>query len=142
MSQKEKHKKAKLLKRLKRGGAADVVAVSDNDGGDAEYETMSFADFDDELSDEHDLKVGDPCPCCAKPLYERVITHDELIEHYRKIEKQEETETWQNRVKEVGFEQYKLELDAEIAEVQRVRREQLRKKYPSERFETLDGEVF
>ncbi len=49
---------------------------------------------------------------------------------------------WQARVKEVGFEQYKLELDAEIAEVQRVRREQLRKKYPSATFQTLDGEVF
>ncbi len=57
-------------------------------------------------------------------------------------DKKEEREVWQNRVKEVGFEQYKLELDAEIAEVQRVRREQLRKKYPSARFETLDGEKF
>jgi hypothetical protein len=57
-------------------------------------------------------------------------------------DKKEEREGWQIRVKEVGFEQYKLELDAEIAEVQRVRREQLRKKYPSARFETLDGEKF
>jgi SOS response regulatory protein OraA/RecX len=81
-----KHKKAKLLKRLMRGGAADVVAVSD--------------------------------------------------------EEREEREDWQIRVKEVGFEQYKLELDAEVAEVQRVRREQLRKKYPSATFQTLDGREF
>jgi tRNA(His) 5'-end guanylyltransferase len=34
------HKKAKLLRKLMRGCAADVIAASDNDGGDA----ISFSD--------------------------------------------------------------------------------------------------
>ncbi len=63
MSQKEKHKKAKLLKRLKRGGAADVVVASDNDGGDAEYETVSFSEvmdiFAPELEELTDALVGE-----------------------------------------------------------------------------------
>jgi hypothetical protein len=43
---KQKHKKAKLLKRLKRGGADDVVVASDNDGGDAISfkDSVSFSD--------------------------------------------------------------------------------------------------
>ncbi len=46
------HKKAKLLRRLKRGGVDDVVVASDNDGGDAEYDTISFSEVMDIFAPE------------------------------------------------------------------------------------------
>jgi hypothetical protein len=49
---------------------------------------------------------------------------------------------WRARVTEVGYEQYKIELDEEIRAVQEARKLQLRKRFPSATFQTLDGEVF
>ncbi len=49
---------------------------------------------------------------------------------------------WRQRVKEIPFWQYKMELDDEVEEVQRFRKLQLRKRFPFARFQTLDGEIF
>jgi plasmid rolling circle replication initiator protein Rep len=49
---------------------------------------------------------------------------------------------WRIRVKMIPFWQYRMELADEIDEVQRFRREQLRRKFEFARFQTLDGEVF
>jgi hypothetical protein len=49
---------------------------------------------------------------------------------------------WRQRVKEIPFWQYRLELADEIEEVQRFRKLQLKKRFPYATFQTLDGEVF
>jgi hypothetical protein len=38
-------------------------------------------------SDKHGFVVGECCPHCEKPLFERVITHDDLINYHRRRER-------------------------------------------------------
>jgi hypothetical protein len=49
---------------------------------------------------------------------------------------------WRIRVREIPFQQYKMELDEEVRAAQRFRRFQLHKRFQFARFQTLNGEVF
>jgi hypothetical protein len=66
----------------------------------------------------------------------------ELINRQRFERVKQRRVAWRIRVKTIPFWQYRMELDEEIADVQRFRRFQLQRKFQFARFQTLDGEVF
>jgi hypothetical protein len=57
-----------------------------------DYELPEVEKQDCEESDNHSFVAGECCPHpgCEKPLYERVITHDDLINYHRRRERERE----------------------------------------------------
>ncbi len=57
-----------------------------------DYELPESESEDCSESDKHCFVVGECCPHCEKPLFERVITHGELVDYHRRRERLERRE--------------------------------------------------
>jgi plasmid rolling circle replication initiator protein Rep len=49
-------------------------------------QTYELPETEDLESDKPEFAPGDCCPNCDKPLFERILTHAELVAHYRRRE--------------------------------------------------------